>query len=217
MFKIQNIAGGSLSLKLEHNCIILPKSAYYDLDGVCSRAWIHGDPDLLRLIKHRHVRVVHDSEAHIPKMSISKNEKVFNLLKQEEKQTVTLPNNAYSPKPAGTTPPALMLPDAAPHNRKVVFPAAPKHQSTFTTIPADDPIIIDLAKFIESPVAIKNPISVEQSALSSDPIISELPLVKIENDDLQELFKEFPEIKPKKRGRKKKVKVEDTDGSNQSD
>lgn len=209
MFKIQNVCGGSLSIMLEKNCIILPSGAYYDLDGVCSREWIHTDTTLQRLIKNKTVRVTHDSEAHVPKMAISTNEKIFNLLKREERVSTDLPNNVYTPK-APTERVPLTLPLELPHDRQHLNKCSlqgkqdfKKLATSFPHMPKNEPIIVDLSQFV---APAKDPIK--------EPVIEELPMVKVNEEDLKELFKEFPDLKPKKRGRKKRVKVEE-DGSNQ--
>ena len=136
MYKIQNITGTNLALSLEKSGIILPNGAYYDLDGICSRKWIHTNEGLKGLIKARHIRVTQDSEAHIPKIAISTNAKIFELLKKAESAPPGLPQNTYSPMRAAQQAPAISH-TVFPHNRgaKVVYP----------TPPQDEPIIIDLS------------------------------------------------------------------------
>jgi hypothetical protein len=71
MFKIQNMASGSLIVDLEAGSIILQPGKYYDLDGVCSRKWINSNSSLRRMLAAKHIRVVHDSESFfIPKQPI---------------------------------------------------------------------------------------------------------------------------------------------------
>lgn len=136
MFKIQNITGTNLALSLEKGGIILPNGAYYDLDGICSRKWIHTNQGLKDLIRARHIRVTQDSEAHIPKMVISTNAKIFELLKKAESAPPVLPQNTYSSMRAAQQAPAISK-AVFPHNRgaKIIYP----------TPPQDEPIIIDLS------------------------------------------------------------------------
>jgi hypothetical protein len=214
MYKIQNTCGGSLSLRLEKNCIILPRGSYYDLDGICSRAWIHTDITLKNLIKNKHVRVVHDSESHIAKQALSSNAKVFNLLKPKDRTPAHLPNNTYrpqAPNPVELVRPQVLL----PHNRSNGGPFNLKQQEMLNSLPSrqnDEPLIVDLAKYVQAAIPVSTPAPVIE-----EPVIEALPVIKVNEEDLAELFKEFPELKQtKKRGRKKRVKVaEVVDGSNQ--
>lgn len=204
MFKIQNVCGGSLSLKLEHSCVILQNSNYYDLDGVCSRQWIHTDPELQLLIRKKHIRVVHDSEAHVAKMALTVgNQKAFNVLKPKEPVVATIPDNTYlqiSPSRKVDLPPPTLQPNSknrmAVENRNLTAQV----KKVYPQIKQEDPIIVDLSKVVE------------------EPIIDALPVIKINDADLKELFKEFPELKPRKRGRRKKKELKEelsTDGQNQ--
>lgn len=214
MYKIQNVSGGCLSLVLERGGIILPNGSYYDLDGVCSRQWIHTDPTLKRLLG-KTIRVVHDSESHISKMAIAPNEKAMMLLKKLEKKVekITVPANDFIPtqKPniRVDMPPMTVFPNVRPEAAK---PKMVQHK--FPVIPNDDPIIIDLSVIPDVPI-MQDLSTGSKIETKSEHLIEELPAAA--KADLAELFTEFPELerKPKKRGRKKKDKVE-TDGQNQS-
>lgn len=71
MFKIQNMSGGSLAIVLEKGSIILQPGKYFDLDGVCSRKWIHEDSDLRSMLREGGpLRLVHDSEVGVPSQPI---------------------------------------------------------------------------------------------------------------------------------------------------
>lgn len=196
MFKIQNICGGSLSLKLEHSCVILQNANYYDLDGVCSRQWIHTDPDLQSLIKHKHIRIVHDSESHVSKAPLtSGNTKAFNVLKPKEPVVATLPDNTYlqtTPSQKIDLPTPTVYPN--PKNRMDVTNrnAVSKVTKVYPQVKQEDPIIVDLSKITSD----------------DQPIIEALPVIKVNDADLKELFKEFPDLKPRKRGRRKKKEAE---------
>jgi hypothetical protein len=70
MYNIQNASGRNIALMLERGGYVFRPGKYLDLDSLCTRKWINANYDIKRLKETGAIRLVHDSEEHIPSIPV---------------------------------------------------------------------------------------------------------------------------------------------------
>lgn len=148
MYKVQNALRGTLSLTLEKGSISLVSGGFFDLERVCSRAWIKSDPIIRRLLAGKQLRLVHDSEEEVKSAPTHAAVKTLEQLAPLHKATPTVHAPKAVPPTKVEKPVVINL--SLPEEPK----AAPVPVTETLPVEQEDPIILDV------PVV----------AISSDPV-----------------------------------------------